>query len=331
MWCHERITQTAHKRTLQPITCDSGIPKTYHYLSQLSEGIRQDYIRSDCDFFQSPMQHSVRDLSTPPPRFTSLLAYSTLQRIGDTGWSLIHALPNAVSIPFFTANRTRSEFCRGLCGLGISYSNLREPGLASENLKKAYDLRDKVSERERFGSRPPTTFLVTGELKKAIQTYTLWAKSYLRSSEPFGNLGVDYTYLGQYENGVEASLEDLRLNPGSAAAYTNLVGLYAALQRLDRAKKSTLQPSPTRLIIPSSMGIVMALPFSRTTIPGCSNKLQPPPPARRGRTSFLCFRYGSVPRSSRIVTRTIQARGQLRAAQRFTGNGGSVADESRPA
>jgi tetratricopeptide (TPR) repeat protein len=42
--------------------------------------------------------------------------------------------------------------------------------------------------------------------------------------------------LGQYEKGVEASLEDLRLNPGSAAAFTNLVGLYAALDRLNDAK-----------------------------------------------------------------------------------------------
>jgi eukaryotic-like serine/threonine-protein kinase len=98
-------------------------------------------------------------------------------------------------------------------------------------------LRDKVSERERFRLSATYYLLVTGELEKAIQTYTLWAKTYPRSSEPFGNLGVDYTYLGEYEKAVEASLEDLRLNPGSAAAYTNLVGLYAALQRLDKAKE----------------------------------------------------------------------------------------------
>ena len=48
--------------------------------------------------------------------------------------------------------------------------------------------------------------------------------------------GSDYTYLGQYEKAITASLEDLRLNPGSAAAYTNLVGLYPAVNRLDEAK-----------------------------------------------------------------------------------------------
>ena len=44
-------------------------------------------------------------------------------------------------------------------------------------------------------------------------------------------------YLGQYEKGIAASLEDLRLNPGSAAAYTNLVSLYPAVNQLDNAKK----------------------------------------------------------------------------------------------
>ncbi|HKW17082.1 MAG TPA: protein kinase [Terriglobales bacterium] len=145
---------------------------------------------------------------------------------------------SAAAIPFFNhAIELDPNFAAAYAALGISYSNLREPGRASENLKKAYDLRDKVSERERFRLSATYYLLVTGELEKAIQTYTLWAKTYPRSNEPFGNLGVDYTYLGQYQNGVEASLEDLRLNPGSAAAYTNLVSLYAALQRPDEARE----------------------------------------------------------------------------------------------
>ena len=55
------------------------------------------------------------------------------------------------------------------------YSNLREPGLASENLQKAYDLRDKVSEREKFRISAGSPPVVTGELEKAIQTYEIWA------------------------------------------------------------------------------------------------------------------------------------------------------------
>ena len=105
-----------------------------------------------------------------------------------------------------------------------------------ENLQKAYDLRDKVSERESFRISANYYLLVTGELEKAIQTYETWAQTYPRNNEPLGNLGVDYIYLGQYESAVNASLEDLRLFPGSAAAFTNLVGLYTALKRPQDAK-----------------------------------------------------------------------------------------------
>jgi eukaryotic-like serine/threonine-protein kinase len=155
----------------------------------------------------------------------------------SVGRTTLQEQGSAAAIPFFNhALELDPNFAAAYAALGISYSNLREPGRASENLRKAYDLRDKVSERERFRISANYYLLVTGELEKAIQTYEIWARTYPRSSEPFGNLGVDYTYLGQYEKGMAASLEDLHLNPGSAAAYTNLIGLYAALNRLNDAK-----------------------------------------------------------------------------------------------
>ena len=144
---------------------------------------------------------------------------------------------SSTAIPFFNrAIELDPNFAAAYTALGISYSNLREPGLASQNLQKAFDLRDKVSERERLRISGTYYLLVTGDLEKAIQAYEMWAKTYPRNGEPYGNLGVDYSYLGQYDKAVAASLEDLHLNPGSAAAFTNLVGLYAALDQLDNAK-----------------------------------------------------------------------------------------------
>jgi tetratricopeptide (TPR) repeat protein len=144
---------------------------------------------------------------------------------------------SAAGLPFFKhAIELDPNFAMAYAALGMSYTNLREPGLAYASLQKAYDLRDKVSERERFRISATYYLLATGELEKAIQTYELWAQAYPRNGEPYGNLGVDYTYLGQYEKAAEATLQDLRLNPGSAASYTNLVGIYAALDRLRDAK-----------------------------------------------------------------------------------------------
>ena len=149
---------------------------------------------------------------------------------------------SAAAIPSFNrAIELDPNFAAAYEVLGISYSNLRESGLATKNLQKSYDLRDRVSERERFRISASYYLLATGELERAIQVYELWAQAYPRNSEPFGNLGVDYTYLGQYERAITASLEDLRLNPGSAAAYTNLVGLYPAVNQLDEANATYQQ------------------------------------------------------------------------------------------
>ena len=178
---------------------------------------------------------TVEKFDTPMDQVTTP-SLEALKAVSE-GRKILQEQGSAAAIPFFNhAIELDPNFAAAYSALGISYSNLREPGLASQNLTKAYDLRDRVSERERFRISATYYLLVTGELDKAIETYEMWAKTYPRNGEPYGNLGVDYSYLGQYEKAVAASLEDLRLNPGSAAAFTNLVGLYAALDRLDEAK-----------------------------------------------------------------------------------------------
>ena len=164
------------------------------------------------------------------------------------GRKLLQEKGSEAAIPFFKrAVELDPNFAAAYSALGITYSNLREPDLASESLQKAYALRDKVSEREKFRISANYYLLVTGELEKAIQTYETWAQAYPRNNEPWGNLGVDYTYLGQYEAAVAAGLEDLRLYPGSAAAFTNLVGQYTALNRPAEAK-AKYQEAVTRKV-----------------------------------------------------------------------------------
>jgi len=164
------------------------------------------------------------------------------------GRKLLQEKGSEAAIPFFKrAVELDPNFAAAYSALGITYSNLREPDLASESLQKAYDLRDKVSEREKFRISANYYLLVIGELEKAIQTYETWAQAYPRNNEPWGNLGVEYTYLGQYDAAVAAGLEDLRLYPGSAAAFTNLVGQYTALNRPAEAK-AKYQEAVTRKV-----------------------------------------------------------------------------------
>ncbi len=145
---------------------------------------------------------------------------------------------NAAAIPFLKrAIELDPNFAVAYTGLGIAYSNLGESGLASENFQRAFELRDRVSEREKFRIAAFYHSYVTGDLVKGNEVYELWAQAYPRDGAPRGNLAVTYFYIGQYQKALAQSEEYLRINPTGAVGYTNLVSQYAALNRLDDAKR----------------------------------------------------------------------------------------------
>src|SRR6202162_1630571 len=147
---------------------------------------------------------------------------------------------DAEAIPFLKrAIELDPNFALAYDGLGISYYNLNQPSLAADYLKKAFDLRDRVTEREKFHVTALYYTFVTGELEKADQTYELWRQAYPRDDVPPGNLGSDYMILGQYEKAATETREALRLEPNSVVSYANLGEIYLALNRFDEAKTTT--------------------------------------------------------------------------------------------
>jgi eukaryotic-like serine/threonine-protein kinase len=144
---------------------------------------------------------------------------------------------DAEAIPYFKrAIELDPDFALAYAGLGASYFNLNQAGLVAENATKAYELRDRVSERERY--RISTTYYhaVTGELEKAVGEYELWSKSYPRDETPALNLGVVYQQLGRHDKSVVETEEAQRLSP-TATGYGNLAFEYIVLDRLDDSEK----------------------------------------------------------------------------------------------
>ena len=143
---------------------------------------------------------------------------------------------DAAAIPFFKrAIELDPNFAVAYNGLGTSYNNLGETGLSTELFQRAYELRDRASEREKFRISAHYYALYTGELEKSNQTYELWAQAYPRDVIPHANLGYNYGFLGRYEKAVAETLEALRLNPDASFIYANLIAFYASLGRLDEA------------------------------------------------------------------------------------------------
>jgi tetratricopeptide (TPR) repeat protein len=120
--------------------------------------------------------------------------------------------------------------------LGTAYHNLGEKNLAAENTKKSYELRERVSEREKYYIESHYHHFVTGNLEEARKVYELWAQAYPRELVPPANLGVLYQSLGQYDKALEEFREALRLAPDDALTYGNLVISYIYLNRLKQAQ-----------------------------------------------------------------------------------------------
>lgn len=133
------------------------------------------------------------------------------------------------------------NFAMAWARLGVAYSNFGDRNQAAEHLRRAYELRDRVSELERLYITAHYYRNVTGEVEKAIETYELWKRTYPRDFTPRNNLAAAYHATGQFEKALVESQEAMRLAPDRAFPYSNLAGSYFALNRLDEAKAALEQ------------------------------------------------------------------------------------------
>ena len=165
------------------------------------------------------------------PSLEALKAYSMGITTGRTKG-------DAEAIPFMKrAIELDPNFAMAYTGIAVEYGNLGRADLAAENAKKAYSLRDRVSERERYRISAFYFDKVTGEIEKATEAYELWSKSYPLDMVPHGNLGNIYTALGQYDKAIVETETQQKLEQ-TIVGYGNLAGLYIALNRLDDARRT---------------------------------------------------------------------------------------------
>ncbi len=158
--------------------------------------------------------------------FEALKAFTQARRAEMTG--------DEDAIPYLKrALELDPNFAPAYAALGSCYLNTGEDSLAIENYKKAFELRDRVSERERFLIDGLYYAFATGELEKAIHTYTAWIQTYPGDEIAYATLGTLYDETGQYEKAAEELRERLRL---AGSTDDNLVEVYASLNRFDEAQ-----------------------------------------------------------------------------------------------
>jgi serine/threonine protein kinase/tetratricopeptide (TPR) repeat protein len=178
---------------------------------------------------------TVQKLDTPieqatTPSLEALQAYSmgrqTMQGKGDYT-AAIPLLKHSIELD--------PKFAMAYAMLGTSYHNIGEKKLSAENTSKAYDLRARVSEWEKFYIESHYHQFVTGDMEKARQAYDLWAQIYPREQVPATNLGVIYQSLGQHEKSLAEFRESLRLGPDSLI-YGDVTSELIRLNHFDEAR-----------------------------------------------------------------------------------------------
>jgi serine/threonine protein kinase len=173
------------------------------------------------------------------------------------------------ALPLFDrAIQLDPSFAMAFALLGTSYSNLGERNRAAENLRKAYQMRERVSDREKFYIDSYYQEVVVGDLDKAGQVYQLWAQVYPRDERPVGNLGLLYGYVGQYEKGLPQAREASRLQPGSGLRYANLVQNYLHLERLEEAQSAAEEAKAKKLDSPYLCFYLYQLAFLQNDVAG---------------------------------------------------------------
>jgi serine/threonine protein kinase/tetratricopeptide (TPR) repeat protein len=152
------------------------------------------------------------------------------------------------SMPFYKrAIELDPNFAMAHARLGAVYSNLGDRLSAHEYSQKAFDLRERTSELEKFYITTHYYDDVTGELQKGLDTYELWIQTYPRDWTPRNNVAGAYREIGDFRKSLEQSLEALRLQSNDVLPYQNVVVSYVLLNQLDEAKAMIKQAVEKKL------------------------------------------------------------------------------------
>ena len=128
------------------------------------------------------------------------------------------------------------NFAMAYARLSVIYGNFGQMDLSEQNRKKAFELKDRTSERENLYITSHY-YADNGELEKGIAAYELYKQTYPREVTPYANLAVTYVLnLGEFEKGLANAKEAIRVAPDEIRGYSLSAPAFLGLNRVDEAK-----------------------------------------------------------------------------------------------
>ena len=201
------------------------------------------------------------------PSLDALKAFSLGAKALDGGdfTASIPALQRAITLD--------PNFAMAYSALAANYENIGESSHAIENAKKAYELRERVTEREKFAIESAYYVDVTGDLEKARHTYEFWAQTYPRNDGSHFNLGNLYNYLGQHEKALAEARESFRLSSHESLDYGYLSFAYATVGRLKEARDTSEEALAKNLDSSSLRMVIYGLAFLQNDMAGMAEQV----------------------------------------------------------
>jgi serine/threonine protein kinase/tetratricopeptide (TPR) repeat protein len=197
------------------------------------------------------------------------------------------------------------NFAMAYARLGTVYANLGQTQLSEQNRQKAFELRDRASEREKLYIMAHY-YADSGQLDKGITAYELYRQTYPRDSTPFSNLASIYDGLGQFDNALENAKHAVELEPDGVTGYETLANAYAGLNRVEEAR-ATINAALQHKVSPMGFHLKLAsLDWAEGKDADMEKELQNTAATPDGEVNVFYFRFGLA-----------STHGQVRQAREF--------------
>ena len=250
---------TQYLLTLKAVNCASG----ESLASTEAQASDKSHVLDALGKTASEMRNKVGESLSTVQRFDTPLEQATTPSLEalkalSSGRRVLTTTGSAAAIPFFKhAVELDPNFAVAYAMVGRMYGDIGESGMAADYTRKAYELRDRASEAEKYLITASFHITVTGNMEKAQQTCELWKEAYPRSEMPHTMLsGIILPVLGQYEKAVKEGAVAIQLNPSFPISYDVLAYSYLALNRLNDAKSTYGQAVERKLDSSSFLHVV---------------------------------------------------------------------------
>jgi serine/threonine protein kinase len=232
-------------------------------LGKVSSGIRKKLGESPASLqkFDTPLEQATT------PSLEALRAYTlAYEALGKDFRAEIPLLQKAIQLD--------PNFAMAYLRIGYRYWTLGESSRASENIRKAYELRGGVSEREKLWIESMYHRVVTGDLNEVHQTCEVWVQTYPRDRSALVASGDLLAGLGQYDQALGRYREALRLYPESSEGlYPRVIHTYIALNRFDEARAAADVPLLKNVNSPAMMWVRYNLAFFQNDAAGMEREV----------------------------------------------------------